>query len=218
MTSSGAAAQTGTIRVVIADDEALIASSLSTLLSLEEDIDVIGTFASGEELLEWWIKQLTFGEPVADVGVLDLNMTGIDGIDTAAKLLQQSPDAGMMIVTSHARPRGLKRALAVGVRGFLPKTSSAEEFASGIRAVHEGKRHLDADVAAAAIGAGESPLSEREAEILEVAGEGGSVEDIAARVHLASGTVRNYLSSAMGKLAAANRFEAYSKARDEGWL
>ncbi|WP_459612774.1 response regulator transcription factor [Corynebacterium urogenitale] len=218
MTSSGAAAQTGTISVVIADDEALIASSLSTLLSLEEDIDVIGTFASGEELLEWWTKQLTLGEPVADVGVLDLNMTGIDGIDTAVQLLEHSPETGILIVTSHARPRGLKRALAVGVRGFLPKTSSAEEFASGIRAVHAGKRHLDADVAAAAIGAGESPLSEREAEILEVAGEGGSVEDIASRVHLAPGTVRNYLSSAMGKLAAANRFEAYSKARDEGWL
>lgn len=206
------------IRVVIADDEALIASSLSTLLSLEEDIDVIGTFASGEEFLEWWAKQITLGEPVADVGVLDLNMTGIDGIDTAEKLLEHSPDAGMMIVTSHARPRGLKRALAVGIRGFLPKTSSADQFASGIRAVHAGKRHLDPEVAAAAIGAGESPLSEREAEILETVGDGGSVEDIARRVHLAPGTVRNYLSSAMGKLGAGNRFEAYNQAKDNGWL
>lgn len=206
------------IRVVIADDEALIASSLSTLLSLEEDIDVIGTFASGEELLEWWQKNLTTGDAVADVGVLDLNMTGIDGIETATKLLELSPQAGMMIVTSHARPRGLKRALSAGIRGFVPKTSGAEEFASAIRTVRDGKRYLDPEVAAAAIGAGESPLSEREAEILEKVGDGGSVEDIAGRVHLAPGTVRNYLSAAMTKTGAANRFEAFQRAQENGWI
>lgn len=206
------------IRVVIADDEALIASSLATLLGLEEGIAVMGTFASGEELVEWWTKCHTVGDPEPHVAVLDFNMTGIDGIATAEKIREISPDVATMIVTSHARPRGLKRALEAGVHGFLPKTASAEEFASAIKTIRQGKRYLDPEVAAEAIGLGESPLSQREAEVLEHAGRGGSIEDIATTVHLAPGTVRNYLSSAMGKLDAVNRFDAYNQARDRGWL
>lgn len=206
------------ISLVIADDESLIASSLATLLGLEADITVLRTFAAGEELLEWWQRQLTLNEPVADVAVLDLNMVGMDGIETAAKISHISPGVGLMIVTSHARPREMKRALEIGVKGFLAKTASAQDFASGIRAVHRGRRYLDPEVAAAAIEMGESPLSEREAELLARAGTGASIEDLAHAMHLAPGTVRNYLSSAMSKLGAANRFDAHHRARDAGWI
>jgi two-component system response regulator DesR len=200
------------IRVVVVDDESLVASSLSTLLSLEDDLDVVATLGSGEEVVDWC---RTHPSPAVDVVVTDLQMGGMDGIATAEAL----PDGvRVLIVTSHGRPRQLKRALAGGVLGFVPKTSSAEEFATAVRTVHAGRRYLDPELAAAAIGAGESPLTEREAQLLEVAGQGGSVEQIAATVHLAAGTTRNYLSSAMGKTGASTRFEAWRIARERGWL
>ncbi|MGP9759020.1 response regulator transcription factor [Corynebacterium sp. AOP12-C2-36] len=198
------------VRVVVVDDESLVASSLSTLLSLEDDLDVVATLGSGEELLDWC---RTHHPP--DVAVTDLQMGGIDGVETAAGLPE---GVAVLIVTSHGRPRQLKRALAAGVAGFVPKTSSAAEFATAVRTVHAGRRYLDPELAAQAIGAGESPLTERETELLEVAGQGGSVEQIAETVHLAAGTTRNYLSSAMSKTGAATRFEAWRIARDRGWL
>lgn len=206
------------IRILIADDEALVASSLGTLLSLEEDLEVVLTAGSGEEALAWWRRQQTRGEQVADVCVLDLHMGGIDGIDTALELQKLSPGVATMIVTSHARPRGLKRALEQGVLGFLPKTSTAEQFAQAVRTVHQGRRFLDPELAAETISAGQSPLTPREEEVLEAAGRGGSIGEIAAEVHLAQGTTRNYLSSAMGKVGAQNRFEAFTRARELGWI
>ena len=200
------------IRVAVADDESLIAASLATLLGLEDDVEVVATCGSGEELLEW----LDRGE--ADVCVVDLMMGGIDGIETARRIRRRQPDAGVLVVTSHGRPAQLKRALAAGVGGFLPKTATAAEFAAAVRVVRAGRRHLDPDLAAAAITAGESPLTEREAEVLEVAGAGGSVADIARAVHLAEGTTRNYLSSAMGKVGARNRHEAHHRAVELGWI
>lgn len=200
------------IRVAVVDDESLVASSPSTLLSLEDDLEVTVTLGSGEELLDWCRAH---ADGLPDVVVMDLQMGGIDGVEAAAAL----PDGvTVLIVTSHGRPRQLKRALAGGVLGFVPKTASAEEFATAVRTVHAGRRYLDPELAAAAIGAGESPLTEREAELLEIAGQGGSVEQIAATVHLAPGTTRNYLSSAMGKTGASTRFEAWRKARERGWL
>lgn len=204
------------ITVVVVDDEALVASSLSTLLDLEEDLDVLATLGSGEELLAWWDAG-----HAADVVVMDLELGGADGVETARRLAgKNGEDAGpaVLIVTSHGRPRQLKRALAAGVPGFVRKTSTAAEFATAVRTVRDGRRHLDPDLAAAAIGAGESPLTEREVEVLEAAGRGGSVERIAAQVHLASGTTRNYLSSAMGKTGASTRFEAWRIARERDWL
>jgi two-component system response regulator DesR len=205
-----------TITVVVVDDEALVASSLSTLLGLEEDLEVLATLGSGEELLDWWDAGHT-----ADVVVMDLQLGGIDGVETARRLGEKpagTAGAAVLIVTSHGRPRQLKQALAAGVSGFVRKTSTAAEFAAGVRTVHAGRRYLDPDLAAAAIGAGESPLTEREAEVLEAAGRGGSVERIAAEVHLASGTTRNYLSAAMGKTGASTRFEAWRIARERDWL
>lgn len=203
------------ITVVVVDDEALVASSLSTLLGLEEDLDVLATLGSGEELLDWWDAG-----HAADVVVMDLQLGGIDGVETARRLGEKTTGttAAVLIVTSHGRPRQLRQALAAGVPGFIRKTSTAAEFAAGVRTVHAGRRYLDPDLAAAAIGAGESPLTEREAEVLEAAGRGGSVEQIAAQVHLASGTTHNYLSAAMGKTGASTRFEAWRIARERDWL
>ncbi|MGO3259143.1 response regulator [Corynebacterium variabile] len=203
------------ITVVVVDDEALVASSLSTLLGLEEDLDVLATLGSGEELLDWWDAG-----HAADVVVMDLQLGGIDGVETARRLGERTTGttAAVLIVTSHGRPRQLRQALAAGVPGFIRKTSTAAEFAAGVRTVHAGRRYLDPDLAAAAIGAGESPLTEREAEVLEAAGRGGSVEQIAAQVHLASGTTRNYLSAAMGKTGASTCFEAWRIARERDWL
>lgn len=215
------------IRVVLADDETLVASSLGTLIGLEEDIDVAAVCGSGEELLEWWRRDLTVadgagaedvGKPRASVAVVDLQMGGIDGIETAQKLHEIDPAAAVLIVTGHPGPRQLQRALAAGVKGFLPKTSSAEEFAQAIRIVHSGRRWVDPDLAATALAAGDSPLTDREAEVLQYAGTGMDTAAIADAVHLAHGTTRNYLSSAMNKLGAGNRIEAYRKARSEGWL
>lgn len=203
------------ITVVVVDDEALVASSLSPLLGLEEDLDVLATLGSGEELLDWWDAG-----HAADVVVMDLQLGGIDGVETARRLGEKTTGttAAVLIVTSHGRPRQLRQALAAGVPGFIRKTSTAAEFAAGVRTLHAGRRYLDPDLAAAAIGAGESPLTEREAEVLEAAGRGGSVEQIAAQVHLASGTTRNYLSAAMGKTGASTRFEAWRIARERDWL
>ncbi|MDO5669332.1 MAG: response regulator transcription factor [Corynebacterium sp.] len=201
------------IRIAIVDDESLVAQSLGTLLGLEEDLEVAVVAASGEELIDWWRR----GQQV-DVCVCDLQMGGIDGIETARRIWDISPQVQVLIVTSHARPRALKQALAAGVLGFLPKTATAADFATAVRAVHAGRRHIDPELAALTISAGESPLTEREAELLELAGQGGSVEDIAAAAYLAPGTTRNYLSSAMSKVGAQNRFEAYTRAREHGWI
>ena len=137
----------------------------------------------------------------------------LDGIAVAEHIA-----ARVVVVTSHARPAVVKRALAAGVLGILPKTASAEDFAAAIRAAHAGKRHVDHDLAAATIAAGDSPLTEREAEVLALAGRGRSIEAIAEAAHLAPGTTRNYISSAMTKTGAENRFEAYTIATERGWL
>ena len=198
------------ITVALLDDETLVANSLATLLSLEPDIDVIHVVYSAHEFLTWW--QNAAHRP--DVVVTDLQLNNdMDGVELAAQI-----DAGVVVVTSHARPGVVKRALGAGVLGVLPKTSSAEEFAAAIRAAHAGKRHIDPELAAATIAAGDSPLTEREAEVLLLAGRGGSIDAIAEATHLALGTTRNYISSAMAKTGAANRFEAYTIALERDWI
>lgn len=205
------------IPVLLADDETLIRSAMATMLDLEEDIEVIAHVDSGEDLLALWRRRVDAGEPVA-VAVIDLQMSGIDGVETAEQILALTPGAGTLIVTSHGRPGYLKRALTAGVRGFLPKTTSAATLAEVIRTVHGGGRYVDPELAADAISAGDSPLTAREADVLEFAADGASVEEIATRAHLSLGTTRNYLSSAMAKLGVANRYEASLKAREHGWI
>ncbi|WP_410875221.1 response regulator [Nocardia sp. A7] len=205
------------IPVFLADDETLIRAAMATMLGLEPDLEVVAHVGSGAELVSAWRHRAEEGEPVA-VAVIDLQMPGIDGIDTAVELLRITPGAGTLIVTSHGRPGYLKRALAAGVRGFLPKTTSAATLAEVIRSVHNGGRYVDPELAAEAISAGDTVLTAREADVLEFAADGASVEDIAKRAHLSPGTTRNYLSSAMTKLGVSNRYEAALKAREKGWI
>jgi two-component system response regulator DesR len=200
------------IRVLLADDENLIRSALAQMLDLEDDIDVVAQAANGVDALA------AARATAPDVAVLDLQLPDLDGITVAKQLAGIVPGCGCMIVTSHGRPGYLKRALASGVRGFLSKTTSAATLAQVVRIVHSGGRHVDPELAAEAIAAGDSPLTPREADVLEAAVGGAPVEDIARRVNLSPGTVRNYLSSAVAKLGAANRHEAAATARRMGWI
>ena len=169
------------IPVLLADDETMIRTALATMLDLEADLEVVAHVANGEELIGLWRRRVDEGAPPA-VAVLDLQMPGRDGIETATELLALSPGAATLIVTSHGRPGYLKRALSVGVKGFLPKTASAATLAQVIRTVHGGGRYVDPELAAEAISAGDSVLTPREADVLEFAADGASVDEIARLV------------------------------------
>ncbi|MFV0459956.1 MAG: DNA-binding response regulator [Actinomycetales bacterium] len=200
------------IRVLLADDEHLVRQALAGLLGLEDDLEIVAEAASGAEAVAAARLHLP------DVAVLDLQMPGLDGIDTARAISAEAPDCRCLIVTSHGLPGYLKSALAAGVRGFLPKTASAATLSQVIRSVAAGERYVDPQLAAEAMSAGDSPLSAREADVLALADAGAPVEEIAERIHLSAGTVRNYLSNAVGKLGATNRHEAVRIARSKGWI
>ena len=200
------------IRILVADDETLIRDAFVTLLGLDDGIEVVAQAASGPEAVAAARK----ARP--DVALLDLQMPGLDGIAVAERLAVEVPECRCLIVTSHGRPGYLKTALAAGVRGFLPKTASSAQLAEAIGVVAGGGRFVDPQLAAEAIGAGDSPLSPREADVLALAAEGSPVEEIADRASLSAGTVRNYLSAAVTKLGVANRHEAARVARDRGWI
>ena len=200
------------IRVLLADDEHLIRSALAALLAMEDDLEVVAQAASGDEALAMARRH----HP--DVAILDLQMPGLDGIAVTDVLRGELPECSSLIVTSHGRPGHLKRALAAGARGFLPKTVSAHVLADVVRSVNSGGRYVDPQLAAEAISAGDSPLTPREADVLELAAEGAAVGEIAQRAALSPGTVRNYLSSATTKLGSSNRHEAVRVARAHGWI
>jgi two-component system response regulator DesR len=200
------------IRLLLADDENLIRSALAALLALEDDLEVVAEAASGGEAL----AMARAHRP--DVAILDLQMPDRDGISVAAELASVVPGCAVMLVTGYGRPGHLKRALEAGVRGFLPKTVSATVLSEVVRTAHRGGRYVDPELAAEAISAGESPLTPREADVLELAVGGAPVEEIAARAHLSPGTVRNHLSAAAAKLGAANRHAAVEIARRHGWI
>ena len=200
------------IRVLLADDEHLIRGAMAALLSLEDDLEVIAHAATGAETLAM-ARALH-----PDVAVIDLQLPDLDGVSVAATIARELPACRTMIVTSHGLPGHLKRALTVGVRGFLPKTAGAEVLATVVRTVHHGGRYVDPQLAAEAISAGESPLTARETDVLTLAATGAPVDEIARRVSLSPGTVRNYLSAAAGKLGVNNRHEAVRVARGRGWI
>ncbi|MFI5952279.1 response regulator [Cryptosporangium sp. NPDC051539] len=200
------------IRVLLADDENLVRSAIAGLLELQDDLLVVAQAASGTEAIAMAAKELP------DVAVLDLQMPGADGLAAAARIHADVPGCATMVLTSHGRPGYLKRALEIGVRGFLPKTSSGAVLAAAIRTVAGGGRYVDPELAADAIAAGESPLTPRESDVLELAADGATIEEIAVRISLSPGTVRNHLSSATGKLGAQNRHEAVATARRSGWI
>jgi two-component system, NarL family, response regulator DesR len=200
------------IRILLAEDEHLIRGALVALLALEEDLSVVAQAATGADTL----AMARVFQP--DVAMLDLQLPDMDGVTVARVIHEEVPGCRTMIVTSHGRPGHLKRALSAGVRGFLPKTVSAAVLVDVVRMIHGGGRYVDPQLAAEAIGAGDSPLTPREADVLELAAEGAPVEEIARRAALSPGTVRNYLSSAAGKIGAANRHEAARIARQYGWI
>ncbi|MET9067149.1 response regulator transcription factor [Streptosporangium sandarakinum] len=196
------------IRVLLADDEHLIRGAIATLLGLEPDIEVVAEVARGDLVAQ------AVRDHRPDVVVLDIEMPGMDGLGVAETL----PGQAMLMLTSFGRPGYLRRALAAGVRGFVPKDASVDELASAIRKVDSGGRYLDPELAASAMMAGESPLTARERDALALAAQGAQVGEIAAALHLTEGTVRNYLSAAITKLGAANRITAIRVAQEKGWL
>lgn len=200
------------IRVLLADDEHLIRGAMAALLGLEDDFTVVAQAATGAEA----VAMARATRP--DTAVIDLQMPDLDGVSVARTLHDELPTCRTVIVTSHGQPGHLKRALAAGVRGFLPKTVSADILATVLRTVHAGGRYVDPQLAAEAISAGVSPLTPREADVLDLAAEGAPVDEIARRAALSPGTVRNYLSSAVGKVGGANRHEAARIARSRGWI
>ncbi|WP_250445304.1 response regulator transcription factor [Actinotalea sp. C106] len=200
-----------TISVVLADDEGLIRTALATLLPLEGDIAVVAEAADGHEALA------AFAEHEPDVLVLDLEMPGLDGLDVAGAVLSDRPDQPILMLTRHARPGMLRSALRLGVRGFLGKHSSPDTIAEAIAHVAGGGRHVDPSVSAQAL-IDDCPLTEREKDVLRVASDGYSSSDISRILHLAPGTVRNYLSSAIGKTHTTTRHDAARYAREQGWI
>ncbi|RKT83560.1 two-component system, NarL family, response regulator DesR [Saccharopolyspora antimicrobica] len=197
------------IRVVLADDEDLIRGALAALLDLEPDLSVVAQCSNGAEAVR------AVREHAPDIAVFDLEMPEVDGVQAARQVAAEVP---IVLVTRHARPGVLKRALTAGIRGFVPKTTPASRLAAILRDVHDGGRYIDPEIAASALTSGACPLTERELELLAHTLQGGTIATIAAEVHLAQGTVRNYLSSAMTKLGVATRHEAARHAWQEGWI
>ena len=200
------------IRLLIADDEQLIRGALEALLGLEPDIEIVAGADDGVMAAE-----LTLGL-LPDVCLLDLEMPRADGIEAAEKIIAEAPEVRVIIVTRHARPGVLRRALAARISGFVPKSTPAGELADVIRDVAAGKRYIDPEIAAAALTAERCPLTERELDVLRVTRTSSSVQDIADALFLSTGTVRNYLSAAMTKLGAANRRDAAEQAWQQGWI
>lgn len=200
------------IRLVLADDESLTRGAVGALLGLEADLLVVGEAGSGDEAIEAVRRHRP------DVAVLDVEMPGRDGAEVAQWVATHEPGTRCIILTRHARPGVLRRALAAGASGFVTKSAPASVLAEVIRRVHRGGRYVDPDLAMTALMSEDCPLTDRELEVLRSVDGSGTAADIARRVHLSPGTVRNYLSSAMQKLGAGSRAEAVETARDRGWL
>ncbi|HSN18036.1 MAG TPA: response regulator transcription factor [Gammaproteobacteria bacterium] len=199
------------IKVLIAEDQSLILGALAALLDMEEDIEIVARAANGKDALRLAL------ETQPDVVVTDIEMPGMTGLEFASALKDKGHPARIIIVTTFARPGYLRRALSAGVKGYLLKDAPSEQLAAAIRTVQRGGKAIAPELAAEAWDT-EDPLNDRERQVLRLAGEGMSSGDIAKQLFLSEGTVRNYLSEAIGKLGAANRIEAARIARQKGWL
>ena len=199
------------IRILLAEDQALVRGALSALLGLENDIEVAGTAPDGEAA---W-REVQRLKP--DVLVTDIEMPGLSGLELAQRIQRHALPVKVVIVTTFARAGFLRRALDAGVAGYLLKDAPAEDLAEALRKVHRGGRAIDPQLAIDAWSDAD-PLNDRERQVLRLAGDGMSATEIAAKLNLSSGTVRNYLSEAIGKLGVGNRIEAYRLARQKGWL
>jgi len=200
------------IRLLLADDQALVRGAIASLLDLEPDLEVVAEVGRGDEVVEAARRHRP------DVALLDVEMPGLDGIAATRALRGALPGCRVLVVTTFGRPGYLRRALEAGASGFVVKDTPARQLADAVRRVHAGLRVVDPALAAESLAAGGSPLTEREGEVLRAAREGATVADLAAALHLSEGTVRNHLSSAIGKTGARTRAEAVRLAEEAGWL
>ena len=200
------------IRLLLADDQALVRGALAALLDLESDLEVVAEVSRGDEVVRSAV------EHSVDVALLDVEMPGLDGIAATAALRRALPSCRVLIVTTFGRPGYLRRAVEAGASGFVVKDTPARQLADAVRRVHAGLRVLDPALAEESLVSGASPLSGRETEVLRAARDGGTVAELAALLHLSEGTVRNHLSAAIGKTGARNRADAVRVAEQQGWL
>ncbi|MBV9445408.1 MAG: response regulator transcription factor [Streptosporangiaceae bacterium] len=200
------------IRVLLAEDQAMIREALAALLSFEDDIEVVAQVGRGDEVIQ------AAKDAKPDVALLDIEMPGIDGLAAAKELKRHSPQTQIVILTTFGRPGFLRRAMESGVSAFLVKDSPADKLAQTIRRVLNGEKVIDPDLAAAALADGMNPLTPRERDVLTEAGHGGTIAEIASALCLSEGTVRNYLSACIQKTGARNRAEALRIAQERGWL
>ena len=200
------------IRLLLADDQALVRGALSALLSLESDLEVVAEVGTGDAVLP------AVREHRPDVALLDVEMPGTDGITAAAQVRTEFPETRVLIVTTFGRPGFLHRAMRSGASGFVVKDTPAAQLADAVRRVHAGLRVVDPSLASDSLVAGQSPLTPRESDVLRAARDGSPVAAVARRLFLSEGTVRNHLSGAIGKTGAATRAEAVRIADGNGWL
>lgn len=200
------------IRVLLADDQALVRGALAALLNLEPDICVVAQAGDGSEVAALAV------EHHVQVALLDIQMPIMDGLEAAAILRQRMPECKVLMVTTFDRPGYLRAAFDAGASGFLVKDTPSAALADAVRQVHAGGRVVDPSLAAQSLMGGSNPLTEREREVLSQAQSGTPVAQIAAAMHLSVGTVRNHLSNAIGKTGAANRIEAAHTAHQQGWI
>ncbi|MFG2621120.1 DNA-binding response regulator [Streptomyces sp. NPDC048507] len=200
------------IRILLAEDQSMVREALAALLGLEPDIEVLAQVARGDEVLA------AARSHDVNVALLDIEMPGMTGIEAAAELRRAEPSLKIVILTTFGRPGYLRGAMEAGASAFLVKDAPAAQLAAAVRKVLAGERVIDPTLAAAALAEGANPLTDREREVLRAAEFGATNAELAARLHLSQGTVRNYLSTAIQKLAARNRAEAVRVAREKGWL
>lgn len=200
------------VRILLADDQAMVRSALAALLTLEDDFVVVAEVGRGDEVVE------AARASAPDVALLDIEMPGLDGLAAAAALRQEVPGCRVVILTTFGRPGYLRRAMEAGALGFVVKDAPAEQLADAVRRVAAGERVVDPALAAATLAGGPSPLTARERDVLVAARGGRTVADIAGTLFLSEGTVRNYLSAAIAKTGVRNRVEAIRVADDRGWL
>jgi two-component system, NarL family, response regulator DesR len=200
------------IRLLLADDQALVRGAMAALLDMESDLKVVAEVGRGDEVVDAALAH------AADVALLDVEMPGLDGVAAARALRTALPGCRVLMVTTFGRAGYLRQAMAAGASGFVVKDTPARQLADAVRRVHEGLRVVDPGLAAQSLAQGDSPLTERETDVLRSARDGGTVADIARDLTLSEGTVRNHLSSAIGKTGARTRAEAVRLAVDNGWL
>ncbi len=200
------------IRILLAEDQVMMRGALAVLLNLEPDFEVVAEVGDGLTLVDRAV------ECAPDVAVIDIELPGRSGLDAAAELAERLPLCAVIIVTTFARPGYVQRAMAAGARGFVPKDGPVDALTGAIRKVVAGSIVVDPELARYALRESASPLTEREREVLQQAEDGSTINDISARLHLSTSTVRNYLSSAIGKTGTRNKTEAAKMARGKGWL